>query len=253
MSLDRFRRWLAVDGSCDAACRRGGRRCVYFAGNAQCGPGNRQVDRALRRPTARYTTGSLARTLPGCGRARDFADSVAEGVGHVKTPGGIDRNAEWEVEPGERRKPEITSEARLGSTSRDDGRDHAPSVDHAHAVVHGIGDEEIAALVNGDAHWEVELRLRGLTAVSADTKLAISGNSRDHACCVVDFPHAIVERVGDIEIAARADRGPDRRVELCRRGRTAVSGETCSARPCDDGAVQKENSVVVRVDDIYRS
>ena len=130
--------------------------------------------------------------------------------------------------------------------------DIAVGGDLAHAVIAEFGNVQIAGRIHRHAEGQVELRAACRAAVAAETRGAAAGDRRNGAAR--DLAHAMVLRVGDIEIARGIDGQPLRTVELGAGRRAAVAGGTGGAGAGEGGdhalAIHAPHHVVRSVRDI---
>src|SRR5882672_3019645 len=94
-----------------------------------------------------------------------------------------------------------------------------------------VGDIDVARRVDRDAVGLVEAGLRRRAAVAGIAGLARAGASGDVSGARLDPPDPVVERVGEVEIAARVEADIEGPVQLGSRGRATVPAEPSLAGP----------------------
>ena len=101
-----------------------------------------------------------------------------------------------------------------------------------------IDNEKVSALVHGDCSREPQLSICGEAAIAAETRCSISRHGGNNPSG--DLAHAIVIRIGDIEIAGQIHRHALRSVQLGVRGRAVVAAKTrySGSRHCGDNPSQ---------------
>src|SRR5213076_2254376 len=98
----------------------------------------------------------------------DLTDHAVTAVGDEEVARAVEGDARGEVERGRRRQATVAREATGASGSHhraDLARRRSNLADDA---VIFVGDDEVARTVEGEGHGEVELGLRGRTAVAAE-------------------------------------------------------------------------------------
>src|SRR5262245_39992438 len=149
--------------------------------------------------------------------AGNLADEVVGCVGDEQIAGPIHRDTRRLVELGGRGGTAIAAKAcRRRARHR---ADHTGRSDPADAVVFGIGDEKVSLRIDRYITRLVQLGGGSRAAVSAEAKSPVAGHSRDDAGRI-DLANAIVEGVGEEQIA----------FTICRhaRGRAELSGDSGS-------------------------
>ena len=150
-------------------------------------------------------------------------DAVVLGVGDVQIADRVDRDADGRVEVGRRARDPVAVVARRARPG--DGIDDAARGRHLpHAVVARVGDVEIARSVHRHAPRAVELRRRGLAAVTAVSAHACAGDGRDVARALRHLADAVIVVVRDVDVPRRVHRHAEREVQLRQRGRCAITG-----------------------------
>jgi hypothetical protein len=86
-----------------------------------------------------------------------------------------------------------------------DGRDDAGRINASDAVVSGIRDVEIAERVDRHASGKVDLGAGRGAAVAREPRRPGARDGDDGARSI-DASDAVVERIGDVEVAERVDR-----------------------------------------------
>src|ERR1019366_1408410 len=113
-----------------------------------------------------------------------------------------------------------------------------------------VGDIEVAGGVHGDPHGAAQLGAGGRAVVAAETLRPISRRGGDHP--VRDLADAVVDRVGDVQVAGRVDGDPGGKVQLGAGGRAVVAqtrraparhGGDHPARYLADEAVTEEGGI----------
>ena len=83
-------------------------------------------------------------------------------------------------------------------------------VDLPDAVVVHVGDVDVAVRCNRDVARHVQVRARRRSAVAdvgpSSPGCAVAGDGVDEAGRVIDHPDAVVQRVGDVDVAVRRRR-----------------------------------------------
>src|ERR1700733_9901075 len=182
--------------------------------------------------------GGRAGGVAGLGEAGDFGDLAVGGVGDVEVVGaGVDRDPVGGVELGRGGGLAAALAAGRGGAAGggggvDDGGDAPGRGDFADGVVEGVGDEQVAGAVDGDALGVVEAGGGGGAAVAGEAAEAVAGlvggvvagDGGDDPGLGVDPADDVVGRVGDVEVALRVDGEAGGGVQLGERGQAAVSG-----------------------------
>src|SRR4029077_12784359 len=126
-------------------------------------------------------------------------NAMVEAVGddQVGRCRGIDAYPVREVQIGRRRRAALTAESEpAGAGDRVDR-----AADHfTNPSVVGVGDEQVARLVDGDPGRVTQQRTGGGSTVTAKTGL--SGRPRhrgDRVLCEIDGANDIIKGVGDVE------------------------------------------------------
>ncbi len=146
----------------------------------------------------------------------------------------------------------------VGAAAGDGGDDVRFRVDAAHAVVVHVGDVEIAgSRIERDVARHVQVRAGRRAAVADVLRIAghaVARHGVDQPGLGVDHAHAVVQRVGDVDVAV--GRGGDRagRVQRGLGRRLVVAVVAVLARSGDGGddpgrSIDAADAVVVRVGD----
>src|SRR5690606_12039314 len=112
----------------------------------------------------------------------------------------------------------------------------AIAVDHADAVVPGVGHVHATAAVHRHAHRRAELRQRAIAVAEAGHA---GTGQRSHPTVARDLADGVVAGVGDIEVAEPVDRQRGRRMEL-RRAADAVGEAFAGSRERADTAIGRD-------------
>ena len=152
--------------------------------------------------------------------------------------------------------------AAAGGGGVHDGGDGPGWGDLADGVVEGVGDEQVAGAVEGDALRVVELRAGGGAAVSGEPAEAaaglaggvVAGHGGDDAGPGVDPADDVAGGVGDVQVAVCVQRDAGGLVQPGEGGRAAVAGVAGGAVAGDgDGLAlggDLHDPVVVGVGDV---
>src|SRR5205085_1242186 len=100
----------------------------------------------------------------------------------------------------------------------------------ADGVVEDVGDEEVAAGINGHGVGESELGTSGGPAVTAEAKGAVAGEGADEARGR-HLADGVVDDIGNEKVAAGINRQPLGKSELGAGGGPAVAAEARGAVP----------------------
>src|SRR5262249_48614371 len=125
-----------------------------------------------------------------------------------------------------------------GGAVAGDGGDDAARLDHADALVAGIGDEDVAAGVHGH-RFRGSQRGRGRgAAVAAVAIVAVAGDGDDIAVRLDHHADALIAGIGDVDVAAGVRSDPTGARQLGVAREAAVAGEARGAVPGEgeDGA-----------------
>ena len=105
---------------------------------------------------------------------RDGTDPLIFEVGDIETAGGIDGSLRRAEKLCVRGGTSVAAEARCAGAG--DGGDDPVGRDAADAVVHGVGDVEVAGGIESHTARSVQLRRRGGSAIPAE---AVNAGARD--------------------------------------------------------------------------
>src|SRR5579884_1463983 len=162
--------------------------------------------------------------LDRAGHQIDDANAVVGDIGDEQPPVcSIERQPVRLGQPGARGGTAVAAEPGLAGAGQ--GRDHPGHIDPADDRVEAVGDIEIAGPADRDAVGFVEARLGRRTAVAGISLGAVAGDRRDRAGGGIDAADAVVEGVGEIEVAGGVERHVERAVQHRRLGRAAIAGK----------------------------
>ena len=152
-------------------------------------------------------------------------------VRYKQVPRGVREHTRRRVYPGGDSRGPVPRVARGAAACR--CRDRAIGVHSADSGILGVGNVEHTLIVHGQPAWLVQARLGRRSSVSGrpaggpDT--AAADGRRDHAGPVVHTPDPVVPRVSDVQVPPPVHNDAARPVQVCGRGRTGVTQESCPA------------------------
>src|SRR5205823_1150970 len=121
------------------------------------------------------------------------------------------------------------------AVARDGTDDAGLEVDGADAAVVEIGEVQVLALrIERRAIETAELRLRGRSAVAAETFRAGSREGAHSAAVRVEVTNALVQGVGQKQIPIGKGGQTVHAIELRLLARAAIAGKPFRSGPCDD-------------------
>ena len=124
-----------------------------------------------------------------------------------------------------------------------------------HAAVRGVGYGELAVRGEGHGAWGVEGCGDGRSGIAGKLLDAVARDRGDVSADCIDAADAVVEAVGDVEVAGAVEGKPARHGEGGGRSSSAVSGasgETGAGDRADDagGGVDDSDALIVGVGDV---
>lgn len=194
--------------------------------------------------------------LPGA----HFSHPEIARIGDIQVAQSIHGDATGEVQTGLAGGPAVAAEAseQWASTAHHRGDDPIGS-DTTDSMTGVLGNVEISNLINGDINGPPNDGLGGWTAIAKlllvrNVERSVSGD-RGNRAISADPAHALIEEVGDEQIATRTDGQAAEPVERRRRGWTTIAGKptgAASGDSCDDsrGAINSANAVVTHIGDV---
>jgi len=162
--------------------------------------------------------------------ARDEPDPVVNRVRDIQVTGSVHSHATGSFQLGAYGWPAVAGAA-WGAGSGN-GSDDAVAGDSADAMLERIRNVEVAGAVDGHALGRTQSRLHGGAAVPGGDRTTIPGNSGDDAVGG-NHPDAIVEFVGDVEVAVGVRGHTGRLMQLRARGWAAIAGKAWGAVSSD--------------------
>ena len=180
-----------------------------------------------------------------------LADALVEGIGDVEVACPVHRHGIGAVELRLDRRTLVPAETGLPGP-RDRG-DRPGGIHLANPVAAGIGDVEIACPVHRHTTGGGELRLGRRTPVPAETALP-GPRDRGDRPGGIHLADALVEGIGDVEVARPVHRHAMGISELRLGRRTPVPAETARAGPRDrsdrPGGIHLADAVVALIGDV---
>ena len=181
-----------------------------------------------------------------------LADAVVALIGDVQVARCVQRHAAGNVQLRRRSRAAVPAVAAPpGSCHRGD---HPRSVHLADAVGAIIGDVQVAGAVQRHADGVGQSRRNGRAAIpSSEAETPGSCHRGDHSRSV-HLADAVVERIGDVQVARSVHRHASGLVQLRRRSRAAVPAAAVSPISRDRGdhsrSVHLADAVVVPIGDV---
>lgn len=187
----------------------------------------------------------------GDGAAAVHLADVARDTGDVEVAAAIHRHAIWVVELGAGSEAAVAAVA--DCTIAGDSGDGTAAIHLADAVVEGVGDIEVAAVVHGHARRSIQLGAGGGAAVATIAARTIAGDGADGAAAIY-LANAVVKAVSNVEVAA-AVHGHAYRVSKLGVGGGAAVAALAARTIAGDGvdgaaAIHLANAVVIAVGDV---
>ncbi len=182
----------------------------------------------------------------------DAADGVVGGSGDIDVVGGIHRDRHGQVNIGIGGRSRVAPEAGDGDIAvAREGGDNALRIDHADAIVQGIGNIEVTGRIQRDALGRVQLRADGGTAITgeAGSRVTRDQGQRPGAIDLEDRVSAAEIRVaaGKHDFSRLTDRRGEGRNGGGRR-RAAGNGRNCvllrkGRRACHEQERESQHAV----------
>ena len=164
--------------------------------------GRRIEQRERRRAIGKARTGAAGQRAHDAVR-RDFTDPVIVCIGHVHIARLVGRYAHRTVEQGLSCRP-VLEARRAGAGQRGDNAFHRHLADH---VVAGVGHQQVARRVEGNARRRVESRRR---AGAVDEAFAVAGQHRLGAIRRYFADLVMVAGIGQVHVAGPVQRHAER-------------------------------------------
>ncbi len=180
-----------------------------------------------------------------------LANAVVAGIGNIEFARPVYRHAIRPVQPRLERRAAVSA---VPFPSAPRHRGNVPrGVDPADPVVESIGDVEVARPVRRHGMGTVQPRLERRAAVSAVPSPS-APRHRGNVPRGVDPADAVVESIGNVEVAQPVHAQAVGVGQLGRGRRTAVPAESFRPGPCDRGNVPRgvdlADAMVVPIGDV---
>src|SRR6266446_5961292 len=180
-----------------------------------------------------------------------LANSMITLVGDQEVPGPIQSYPRWEIQTGSPSRAAIAGEA-LRSIACYCG-DRPGSIDLPNAVIGGVGDVEVAGLIHCYSEWSAQTGARSRGMVTGKASVPIARHRRNDPRSIY-LADAIIESVGDVEVAGRIHGHSNWCVQSGAGSRAAIAGEAFRSisRYCGDhpGGIDFPNAVIGSVGDV---